>query len=230
VLSGGIDLVIGYALRFAILIPAIVFHEVSHGYAALALGDDTAQRQKRLSLNPIRHIDPWGTLLMPALLLLVSGGSFAFGYARPVPVNPMGFRPDVDRRWGMMLVGLAGPLSNLAMAVVSAGLFRVLVLVGSANPTIAFIAILLQSFVYLNLILMIFNLVPIPPLDGSRVLPVILPAAARPAVYNLERYGFPIIFVILFVVPMLLRINPLGWLLSVTAIPLTQALTGMPLV
>jgi Zn-dependent protease len=225
----GIETLISYALRFAILIPAIVFHEVAHGYAALALGDETAKSEKRLSLNPVRHIDPWGTLLMPALLLLISGGSFAFGYAKPVPVNPMRFRADVDRRWGMLLVGLAGPATNLALAAVSAVVFRLLVIVAPASEVWVVVLSLLQSFVYLNLLLMIFNLVPIPPLDGSRVLPVILPPAARPAVYNLERYGFPILFVILFLVPMVFGFSPLGWLLSVTAVPLTQLFTGIPL-
>ena len=217
-------------MSFVLIVPAIVFHEVAHGYVALALGDDTAQRAKRLSLNPLKHIDPFGTVIMPLLLLATSGGKFAFGYAKPVPVNPNYFRPDVDRRWGMFYVSLAGPGTNLALALVAAGVFWVLVLFGAAaqatNVVMSDILYLTVSFMELNLALMFFNLVPIPPLDGSRVLPLILPAAARPFIYQMERYGFPVLFVILFVAPMVFNVSPISWYLGVTVYPLVSVLTG----
>ena len=217
-------------LSFAIIVPAIVFHEVAHGYAALALGDDTAKRAKRLSLNPLKHIDPFGTVLLPLLLLATSGGQFAFGYAKPVPVNPSYFRPDVDRRWGMFLVALAGPGTNLALALVGSVLFWILYFVaaatGAASVWLQFFVMLSVRFISLNLVLMFFNLIPIPPLDGSRVLPLILPAKARPFIYQMERYGFPILFGILFLIPMFFRVNPLNWYFGVTVDPLLNLLTG----
>lgn len=217
-------------MSFVLIVPAIVFHEVAHGYAALALGDDTARRSKRLSLNPLKHIDPFGTVILPLILLATSGGKFAFGYAKPVPVNPNYFRPDVDRRWGMFLVSLAGPGTNLSLALVATALFWLLVLVStitqSAGVVIQDAVQLTLTFMELNLLLMFFNLIPIPPLDGSRVLPLILPASARPFIYQMERYGFPILFLILFVGPMVFGISPLSWYLNVTVYPLVKVLTG----
>jgi Zn-dependent protease len=115
------------AWRFGLLVPAIVIHEVSHGWAAYALGDTTAKDKGRLSLNPIRHIDPWGTILLPLLMVAVLG--FGFGYAKPVPVNPYRFK---DYRQGMFLTGIAGPASNLVLAVLSGLLFRIVGAPGSS--------------------------------------------------------------------------------------------------
>ncbi len=218
------------ALTFALIIPAIVFHEVAHGYAALALGDDTAKRARRLSLNPLKHIDPFGTVLLPLLLLVTSGFRFTFGYAKPVPVNPNYFRQDVDRRWGMFLVALAGPGTNLALALAGTVVFWLLIVLGAAQASpesfmFGFVG-LTVTFIELNLALMFFNLIPIPPLDGSRVLPLILPASARPFIYQMERYGFPILFVILFAAPILFQVSPISWYLGVTVYPLVRVLTG----
>ena len=220
------EILLGFVLRFAILIPCIVFHEVAHGYAAAYLGDTTAKDQHRLSLNPLHHIDPFGTLLMPALLLLVSGGSFAFGYAKPVPVNPNRFRGD--RQWGMFAVAMAGPATNLVLAGVGGLAFRLLLpLVSGTSPEwVVFAFQILLAFVQLNLVLMFFNLIPLPPLDGSRVLPLALPRSAWPFLGQMERYGFPILFGILFIAPMLFRVDPIQYYLGVTVVPLMRVLTG----
>ncbi len=219
------------AISLIVLIPSIVFHEVAHGYAALMLGDDTAKIHRRLSLNPIKHVDPFGTVLMPVLLLVFSGGRFAFGYAKPVPVNPNNFRPDIDRRWGFFLTSMAGPATNLALALVGAVVFRIMLLGGMGNAVegtaAGYLLIAVSQFIQLNLVLMFFNLIPIPPLDGSRILPVILPASARPFVYNLERYGFPILFVLLFLLPMLVGFSPLNFYLMWTVEPVFRLLAGV---
>ena len=221
------ETILGFLMRFAILIPSIVFHEVAHGYAAAYLGDTTAKDGKRLSLNPLRHIDPWGTLLMPALLLLVSGGQFAFGYAKPVPVNPMRFRGD--KQWGMFTVAMAGPATNLALAGVGSLLFRALLpLVTNTSPQwVLFAFQILLAFVQLNLVLMVFNLIPLPPLDGSRVLPLILPRSAWRYLAQMERYGFTILFAVLFIGPMVLHVDPLQNYLAVTVVPLMKLMTGV---
>ncbi|MDY0087924.1 MAG: site-2 protease family protein [Coriobacteriia bacterium] len=201
-------------LRFALLMPAIIIHEVSHGWAAYFLGDTTAKDQGRLSLNPLRHIDPWGTILLPLLMVATLG--FGFGYAKPVPVNPYRFR---DYRMGMFLTGIAGPASNLVMAAASGLLFRVFPenIVGS----------LLYLFALMNLALMFFNLIPIPPLDGSRVLPLFLSDRALETYHALERQGFIILILLLWLLPSVLKIDPLGWYFSVTVMPLLRLFTGV---
>lgn len=215
---------------FLLIIPAIVFHEVAHGYAALALGDDTAQRAKRLSLNPLQHIDPFGTLILPALLYFTSGGQATFGYAKPVPVNPNYFRPDVDRRWGMFWVSMAGPGTNLVLALLATPLFWLSIGLGAASAPMqsvpGVLLFLSARFMMLNLSLMFFNLIPIPPLDGSRVLPLILPAAARPFIYQMERYGFPILFLVMFVGPIVFGVSPISLYLNYTVVPIMSLLTG----
>jgi len=152
------------AIRLAILFPAIVLHEVAHGYAAYMLGDETAKRAGRLSLNPIVHVDLMGTVILP-LLLLVTGSSFLIGWAKPVPINPYAFK---DRKTGMLITGAAGPATNLALAV-AVGLFtRLLPQSGSGIlGQISSVYDVLIYFVYMNLLLLFFNLIPIPPLDGA---------------------------------------------------------------
>lgn len=202
------------ALRFGLLLPAIIIHEVSHGWAAYLLGDTTAKDQGRLSLNPIRHIDPWGTILLP--LLMVAALGFGFGYAKPVPVNPYRF---ADYRRGMFLTGIAGPASNLVLAALSGLLVRV-------APSGSLFGTLLYLFALMNLALMFFNLIPIPPLDGSRVLPLFLSDKALETYHALERQGFLILIALLWLLPSLLHINPLGWYFSVTVQPLLHLFTG----
>jgi Zn-dependent protease len=157
---------------------AIVIHESAHGYVADLLGDSTARIAGRITLNPIKHIDPVGSILIPGLLLL-TGTGFVFGWAKPVPVNPYNFRkPQRDR----LLVALAGPVSNFLTACVFAAVYRFLP--GGTNlPT------LLIAIITINLVLMMFNLIPIPPLDGSAILPYVFKNNAG-LLYSMERQGF----------------------------------------
>jgi Zn-dependent protease len=203
------------AWRFGLLVPAIVIHEVSHGWAALALGDTTAKDKGRLSLNPVRHIDPWGTILLPLLMVAILG--FGFGYAKPVPVNPYRFK---DYRRGMFLTGIAGPASNLVLALLSGLLFR---LIGGEG----LLGLALFYFALMNLVLMFFNLIPLPPLDGSRVLPLFLSDRAMETYHSIKRYGFLIILVALWVLPSYLGVDPLGWYFGATVYPLLGLFTGV---
>jgi Zn-dependent protease len=211
----------GTLLRFALLLPAIVFHEVAHGYAALALGDTTAKDSGRLSLNPLAHIDPRGTVLLPLLMPAMFGAGL--GYAKPVPVNPWRFRGD--RRMGMFLTGIAGPLSNLTMAALAAILFRIMAPIDSVIAY--YVAYGSYLFALVNLVLMFFNLIPLPPLDGSRVLPLLLPDSAMNAYHQWERYGFLILIGVLWIVPQVFNIDPVGAYFDVTVYPILSLLTGI---
>jgi Zn-dependent protease len=176
------------AIFIALLIVAVMLHEVSHGLVARRLGDRTAEAAGRLTLNPLRHIDPFGSVLLPALLAL--SGSPVFGWAKPVPVNPRVFRRPME---GMALTALAGPVSNLGLALVAG---RVLL-----PFTTGFLADLVWAFGLINVVLAVFNLLPIPPLDGSRMLPLFLNERLRAAYAKIEPYGFLILFALLFIVP-----------------------------
>jgi len=163
---------------------AVTLHEVAHGWAARALGDPTAQKQGRLSLNPLKHVDPIGTLLLPGVLLLLGG--FIFGWAKPVPVDMRNFRsPRLD----MALVALAGPLSNLAMALGWGLLFKYAVAVGADQGLWYGLRLMARAGLIINISLMVLNLLPLPPLDGSRVLMGLLPARAAWSYARLEPYG-----------------------------------------
>lgn len=172
---------------FLIIIPSAIIHEYAHGWAADQMGDPTARHAGRLTLNPRAHIDLWGTILMPVLLLLFSGGSFMFAYAKPVPYNPYNLR---NQKWGPALVGLAGPAANLMAAVFFGLLVRFL-------PYSEFSS-LLAIIAYANILLMVFNLVPIPPLDGSKILFAVLPDSMERLKVNLERFGFIILLLFIF--------------------------------
>lgn len=153
--------------ELAILIMSVVIHEVAHGYAALFQGDHTAEYQGRLTLNPLKHLDLLGSIIIPILCLLTPGG-FIIGWAKPVPFNPYNLR---NRRWGEAIVALAGPLSNISIALV----FGLLIRFASHSLTPAFIYISV-IIVTINLLLAIFNLMPVPPLDGSKILFSLLPS------------------------------------------------------
>jgi len=174
---------------FIIIIPSAIIHEYAHGWAADVLGDPTARNAGRLTLNPKAHIDPFGTLLMPILLLLFSGGTFMFAYAKPVPYNPFNLK-NIKR--DPALVAAAGPASNLFVALVCALLVRFL-------PVSNFTAVL-SLVVYANILLAIFNLVPIPPLDGSKILYALIPNTPQGLriKITLERYGFFILLIFVF--------------------------------
>lgn len=182
---------------------AIVFHEVAHGYVAFRLGDPTAKHLGRLTLNPLAHIDPIGTILVPLALVLL-GSRFLYGWAKPVPINPRNFRNPFR---GLLYVAIAGPGTNLGMALVAALLGRILALAVPASVIAAnsFLANLsyalfffLAVFVRYNLLLMILNMIPIPPLDGSRVLTYFLPPAGKRMMISMERYGFIIVVGLLY--------------------------------
>jgi len=186
--------------QVVILFFSVILHEVAHGYAALSLGDPTARAAGRLTLNPIKHMDPWGTVVLPLFLILIRS-PFLVGWAKPVPVNPYLMR---DPKRGMMLVGAAGPLANIALILLSALALRTLPL--SAVP------LLFDLFKYccaINIILALFNLLPVPPLDGSKVVAGILPPKMRDAYVGLERYGIFIIIGLLYLGILDLVIVPL---------------------
>ncbi len=182
-----------------VLIMSAVFHEYMHGYAAYKLGDPTAKYAGRLTFNPIKHLDIFGSVIVP-LLLVVSGSSFLFAWAKPVPYNPNNLR---DKKYGDAIVSAAGPLANLAIAIVFGLLFRYLPFV---NMTFSG---LLAMVVYINLFLMIFNLIPIPPLDGSKILSAFLSPELKFRYLSLERYGllFVLLFVFLFSHLMIVPVN-----------------------
>ncbi len=172
---------------FLIIIPSAVIHEYAHAWAADQLGDATAKQLGRLTLNPLAHIDPVGTLLLPLLLFFSTGGRFLFAYAKPVPFNPYNLK---NQRWGPAWVGLAGPLSNLLLAVIFGLMVRFL---PYSNLTL-----FLSIIVYANILLFVFNLVPLPPLDGSKLLFALLPVSLDNLKIWLERFGFIALLIFIF--------------------------------
>ncbi len=197
----------------ALIIPlviAIVFHEVAHGFVAKLLGDPTAHEMKRLSLNPLRHVDPIGTIVLPGFLALVKAP--VFGWAKPVPVISARLR---NPRYGMMLVAAAGPGSNLVLAAVGAVLLGLLSRSISVAPAegslLHFIVLNLFNFLSINIFLALFNLLPIPPFDGSHIVEGLLPRSMVPAFNGLRRYGFMLVLVLIVVLPQMVPgFDPVG--------------------
>jgi len=199
---------------YVVLLFSLSFHESAHAWAALRMGDDTAARQGRISLNPLVHIDPVGTVLLP-LIMFVSSGSPLFGWAKPTPYNPANFRRDRTLSSGHVLIAGAGPLSNLVLAVLfTAVLFLVLQLAEIHSGTHPAVMILVAG-VQINVLLAVFNLVPLPPLDGSKVAAWGLPRPLGDAyVRVIEPYGHWILL-ILFVTGLLgVVIRPVIWVLT----------------
>lgn len=179
----------GWLFIFPLFVMAVVVHEVSHGWVALRLGDRTALESGRLTLNPLRHIDPIGTVALPLFLRLVDA-PFVFGWAKPVPINPLNFRhPRRDMLW----VGAAGPAANMALASAAA------LLSGAGQLWLPALAVaLLKYLAVINVVLGVFNLLPVPPLDGSRILLGMLPRAWAGILLLLERWGILLVFLLLY--------------------------------
>lgn len=183
----------------AILVMSVVIHEVSHGYAAYFLGDNTAKHAGRLTLNPSVHIDPFGSIILPAIMAMSEVG-IIFGWAKPVPYNPYNLR---NQRWGTAIVGVAGVAANIFIAIVFGLILRFGGLLGLSSA----FGEMLVSIVLINIVLAVFNLIPVPPLDGSKVLFAFLPYRLHHVQEFLERYGmFIVIFIVLSPVNIILPI------------------------
>lgn len=209
------DIVSQIAVWVIPLVFAIVLHEISHGWVANALGDPTAKRLGRLTLNPIKHVDPIGTVVLPLILAITKAP--IFGWAKPVPVVAERLR---NPRRDMMLVALAGPGINLLLALVTS-LVLGFIAAGEGVAGLGFIGQLLISFIIVNVFLAIFNLIPLPPFDGGHVVEGLLPRSAVPAWQKLGRFAFPILIILLLVLPM---ISPSLSIVAKVVAPPAQAL------
>ena len=219
-LEGLVSMVVTVAL---VMLSAMV-HEVAHGLAAHLCGDDTAKEAGRLTLDPRAHLDPIGSVVLPLAMALMGGPVFAF--ARPVPYNPARLRhPRRDE----LIVALAGPASNLLQALVGTALVAALLspaaLAAAPDAALALLDVLL-TYVSVNLVLCFFNLIPLPPLDGSKVVLFFLSGRARARYYELQNYSMAILLAALYLLPGLLRVDPLGAYLDATAGRLFGALIG----
>jgi Zn-dependent protease len=208
---------------------AITLHEAAHGFAAKLLGDDTAERMGRLSLNPIRHVDPIGTVLVPGMLLIsqlatIGQVQHMFGWAKPVPVNFLQLR---NPRWGMVLVAAAGPAINLALAIGFGLVAHGAIAAAESLPTgwSAWLLRLCAVSMLVNVVLAVFNLMPIPPLDGGRILVGVLPLPLARLVAQLERVGLLLVLGLVLLLPMLSpELDPIGWLVRNVALPILRVI------
>ena len=223
------------AITVLLLMVSAIIHEVAHGWVAHLCGDDTAREAGRLSLNPARHLDKFGSVVLPLLMALVGGVVFA--YAKPVPYNPRRLK---NPRRDEVLVALAGPASNLIQASVGALLFRLAYSVAEARPDLyltgrlgiigptplELLLTVLSTYVWVNLLLAFFNLLPLPPLDGSKVICFFLSGEKLERYYQVQRYAMPILIIVLYVIPRL-GFDPVGAYLDLTAGNLYDLLLGM---
>jgi Zn-dependent protease len=211
-------------LTVVLLMLSSVVHEVAHGFTAHLCGDDTAKEAGRLSLNLAKHLDPLGSFVLP--LIMAMAGGFVFAYAKPVPYNPYRLK---NRRRDEVLVSLAGPASNLMQAGIGAVLVRALVSAATANPDLFLgselflgmtlfdlLADVLTTYIWVNLLLCFFNLIPLPPLDGSKVVCYFLKGEQLQRYYQIQQYAMPILIVALYAIPKL-GIDPVGAYLDFTA-------------
>lgn len=193
-----------YVFRIVVLILSAAIHEYMHAWAAWRLGDPTAKNAGRLTLNPLAHLEWFGSFFLPLIMLTIPGNGFIFGWAKPVPYNPNFLN---DQKYGEVKVALAGPVANLILALLFGLFLRFLPFVNMS------FVLLLYQIIYINLMLMIFNLLPIPPLDGSKVLAAFLPIRARERLLNIENGSFSFIFIVIFVMVGWEIISPLvDWL------------------
>ena len=207
------------------LIFAITLHEAAHGYVAWAMGDDTARRLGRISLNPLRHVDPFGTIILPAMLMVM--GSFLFGWAKPVPVN---FTKLRSPRWGMVAVAAAGPGANILMA--SMAIVLLPLVSGLPGAAVDWARLNLVYAVQINLLLAVFNMLPVPPLDGGRVLVGILPRPLAMRVARIENVGILILLAALVLLPLLgrelgLPLDPFDWVIQPAVNALLEGLVAV---
>ncbi len=209
---------ISIAISVVLVMLSATVHEVAHGWAALKCGDPTAKEAGRLTLNPKAHLDGFGSVALPLIMALMGGPVFAF--AKPVPYNPTRLRKhDRDE----VLVALAGPVSNILQAIVGAAVFSLLwgqrYLLAALLPGDAFTWVLrvVTSYIYVNLTLAFFNLIPFPPLDGSKVIMPFLHGEARAKYYRIQQYAMPVLIIALYVLPSFLNVDPVGAYLDLTA-------------
>jgi Zn-dependent protease len=203
------------------IILAITLHEASHGYVAWKLGDDTAYQLGRVTFNPLRHIDPMGTIILPAILVFTTG--FMFGYAKPVPVD---YRRLRQPRRDMVLVAAAGPASNLLIALAAA--LALHLIPDTATMTTAVLSQMLGYCIFFNVIIGVFNMIPLPPLDGGRVAVGLLPNPLAYRLARLERYGMIILLIALIGLPLIgqqlgVDLNVVGWILR----PIVDSVSGL---
>jgi Zn-dependent protease len=209
------DTIIRAALLIIPLLAAVTLHEVAHGYAAWLFGDPTAKAAGRLSLNPVRHLDPFGSLILPGLLIL-SGSPAIFGYAKPVPVN---FRNLRDPRIGTIVVSAAGVAVNFACAVAAGLLYQFVSRFAGGSALFLIITQLLYGFCIISIVLGVFNLIPIPPLDGSNIVAALLPPGPRQTYERIGSFGILILLV-------LLMTRSLDFLITAVISPLARFFTG----
>lgn len=210
-----LDYLLGIVVSVLLVMFSAMVHEVAHGWVAHLCGDDTAREAGRLTLDPRAHLDPLGSVILPIACALMGAPVFAF--AKPVPYNPARLRhPRRDE----LLVALAGPASNLLQAVLGTALLGATLALGQGALTVEMLygaMDLLTTYVYVNLVLCFFNLIPFPPLDGSKVILYFLPPAARRRYYELQQYAMFLLLLLLYVLPGLLHVDPLGIYLNATA-------------
>jgi Zn-dependent protease len=214
-----------YLIEILCFVPAIVIHEVSHGFAAYKMGDTTAKEAHRLSLNPVQHIDPFGTVILPLALMLLRMP--IFGYAKPVPYNPNNFK---NIRVGEVVTGLAGPASNIIMALIGGVLgFIGMQIFDFAPAAMQWVMTWIYYFILINLALAFFNLLPIPPLDGSSIIMPFIPQKHLGTWYQIQRYALPVLIILVIVLPYIgdmvgLNLNPLWAYIDFTAGNLSRLL------
>lgn len=202
------------AITVAILVVSCMLHEIAHGFVAYLLGDDTAKRAHRLTLNPLAHIDPFGSVILPCLMSLAHGP--IFGFAKPVPYNPRRLKGG---RLSEVLVALAGPLSNVLQACVALGIVRVLFATNGFKSmpfqqditTTIFVYKILMQYMVVNISLAAFNLIPLPSLDGSSLLGLFLSGKLRQTYEYIQHYSLPILMMVLYVLPSILHFDIISW-------------------